>query len=752
MKLGSAVFALLGLVCSTASGANAEAQVLLPEHLIEARRPSASLINDEGTHALIPVQQFSARHGNKSQSIYYVSLGKAPENIRDLNQLIFNGSEPVFLAEKDFAYLKGNTLCQARIESSFPGQSFCHSITTFPTSVQNLRSVRHSPTNVTLVFSAKVYEDGTLDGVQAAEQSEAVQDWKNHARVYDTLLVRHWDQWVNNRQKSQLFALNLSYNHLLSRWHASGSPRALMKGTQLETPVGPLGSAADFAVSDTHVAFTAKDPNKNSAWHTKQNLYLVPLNATSGPVQVSVNGRGWCGSPAFSPDGQMLVFLQQYEDGLESDRKEVQIYSLLSQKQSSFWPDWDMSPSELAFTRNGSHLLLTVVEDEQTKLYRAEVHRKSESKSTLKQRQLLVDYGHVLKPHELLDGRIAFTRSTFDYPNDLFVLEPNMTITKYSDFLHMSAELPNLDLGKEAEQFSYSGKDNVTAHGWYMEPPQYEQLIKDGGKVPLCVLIHGGPESDWNNGWSTRWNPRVFAAAGFAVIMLDPSGSTGFGQEYTNRILKHWGDRPYVDIMNGVHYILDTKPHLDRDRVVGAGGSFGGYMVNWIQGHNDDHLFKALVTHDGMFNTLSTFYTTDELYFAESEFGGVPWEVHENYERFSPHHYVHRWNTPHLIVHGGQDFRLDPSEGIAAFAALQRRGIPSRYVYFPNEGHWVLDPKNSQIWHTEVLNWLTKWILPKNASESLSESATESVLEQKQQPQPILVQEADRDRNPLVFQ
>lgn len=515
-------------------------------------------------------------------------------------------------------------------------------------------------------------------------------------------MIRHWDQWLNPRQRKQLFALDIKKDG--SGWKTSDI-RNLMRGTNLETPVGPLGDATDFALSRNYVVFTSKDPDVPTAWHTRQQIYLVPIDKEEKPKRISLEeGRGWAGAPVISPNEDMVVFLQQYKDGFESDRKIVQAYLVNEHKQVQFFSDWDVSPESLKFSRDGKTLYAIVPEDEQRKVYEIRVDGTS-----LKDKEVILEDGSTTSIADLNDGRLAYIASNLQSPNDVYVRQQDHSVVRVTNFFRMSERHKDIDMGPRPERFTYAGSDNVTMHGWILKPPQYDEEVRQGKLLPLAVLIHGGPEGDWSNGWSTRWNPAAFAAAGFVVTTLDPSGSIGFGQGMTDRVLEHWGDRVPEDVMKGVHHVLQTQSHLDHDRVVAAGASFGGYMVNWLQGHNNDKLFKAFVTHDGIFNTMSMYYSTEELYFPESELGGKPWESPKLYEEFSPHRFVSEWNTPHLIVHGGRDFRLSPAEGISAFTALQRRGVPSRLLFFPDEGHWVNDPRNSLQWHEEVLGWLKRW-------------------------------------------
>ena len=528
----------------------------------------------------------------------------------------------------------------------------------------------------------------------------------SQATVYDNAMVRHWDQWIDPRKRTQIFAVDIQKNAQSGSWFVTSAIRNLMQHTKLESPVGPLGDATDFSVSRNYVVFTAKDPDVPHSWHTRQQMYLVPINGRAPPRRMNINeGRGWAGTPAISPNEDVVVFLQQHKDGFESDHKILQMYDINQARQSEVLADWDVSPTSLVFSHDGHTLYAVVPEDEQRKLYAISVRGR-----TLEQPSEMVSTGSASSPIPLRNGNVIYVLSTLQSPNDVYMHMLGNSV-RLTNFLHWSESHRNIDLGPTPERFTYKGADNVTMHGWLIKPPSFDDDVWSGRSFPLAVLIHGGPEGDWSNGWSTRWNPLAFAAAGFVVATLDPSGSIGFGQRLTDRILEHWGDRAKDDLLMGVRHVLDIQQlHVDRDRIVAAGASFGGYMVNWLQGHNHDKLFKAFVTHDGIFHLTGMYYSTDELYFPESEMGGTPWTATDRYEAFSPHRLVQHWETPHLIVHGGRDFRLSPAEGISAFHALQRLGIPSRFLFFPDEGHWVLDPRNSLDWHIHVLNWLRHWV------------------------------------------
>ena len=676
--------------------------VLTPEALVSAPRPSEAIFNARGTDAIVPVGQPDLATGKVHTTLRHVALRDGSWRERDEPREFAPGNQGVFLSDTAFAYLNNKTLYVKHLDDTGCGREVLH----FPTYVHNLKAM-HAHNTTTLIFSASVYDDGDLDAVPQHEKSHAAQEWQR-ARTYDAGFARHWDRWTP-LTRSQLFTVELENG----TWERTGKWQALQQHTAHETPVGPLGGADDFDAVHGLVAYTTKT-GANQTWHTRQSVFAVRLD-TGERARCTEHTRGWSGAPAIM-DNDTVFFLQQHRDGYESDRKVIQSCSLRTGEQTEHLGGWDVSPSGLSVLRNGS-LLITAEQDAQVRVFVAEVQR-SEGHMSVAKPVPVVHTGGTVNVAESHDGALLYTSSSLQHVNDIFMLKDGHT-TRATNFLGWSPKHSHIDLGAVPRRFSYAGSDNVTMHGWLHTPPAFDSTKE----YPLAVLIHGGPEGAWDNSWSTRWNPAVFAARGFVVATIDPSGSTGYGSEITERILCHWGDRAFEDIMLGVHHVLNTEEYTDADRVVAAGASFGGYMVNWIAGHNDDGLFKALVTHDGVFDTTATWFATDELYFPEAEFGGAPWLDSTTYARFSPSKYASKWRTPHLIVHGGRDYRLDVSQAISAFNTLQRLGTDSRLLYFPDEGHWVLDPLNSLKWHHEVLGWLAKYAGERSEPEPVEHHA-----------------------------
>ena len=301
-------------------------------------------------------------------------------------------------------------------------------------------------------------------------------------------------------------------------------------------------------------------------------------------------------------------------------------------------------------------------------------------------------------------NRLFFTRMSVGAPNEIYQLDIPESEGNATAVTHMNdALLSQIDM-QPLESFTFKGANDEEVQGFMVKPPGFDP----NKKYPLKFLIHGGPQGAWGNEWTYRWNAELFAASGnYVVVMINFHGSTGYGQKFTDSISGDWGGKPYVDLMKGLDYVEKTYPFIDKNREAALGASYGGYMANWILGHTNR--FKCIVSHDGMFNTESAYGTTEELWFPEWEFKGPPWNNREPYRKFSPHLFADKFKTPTLVVHGQNDYRLDVSEGFQLFTTLQRLKIPSKFLYFPDEGHWVLKPQNSRLWYKTVNDWVDQW-------------------------------------------
>jgi dipeptidyl aminopeptidase/acylaminoacyl peptidase len=533
-----------------------------------------------------------------------------------------------------------------------------------------------------LVLTIDVYPDAASLEETAKRDQERAQK-KSKAMAFDELLFRHWDQWEDGK-RAHLFV-----------WEEGKAPRDLMKGMAADAPTHPFGGMEELAISHDAktLVFCAKDDGKTAAWTTNVDLWAVPLDGSKRPERLTAANLAWDGNPVFSPDGRTLAYLAMARPGYESDRRRVVLLDWPSRKSRVLTEAWDRSPEEIAFASDGKSLYATADQLGHRALFRVDL--------ASGQPTAIAEVGTFKNPMALPDGSVAYLRNALSQPDEIFVRASAPGATERALTHHNDARVAAIDWGAW-EQFTFKGAHGDDVHGFVMRPAGHR-----GQKVPVAFLIHGGPQGSFGNDFHYRWNPQAYAGHGYAVVFIDFHGSTGYGQAFTDAIRGDWGGAPFEDLMKGLDFVLAKHKFLDEKRVVALGASFGGYMINWINGHTDR--FAALVCHDGNLDEEMAYYDTEELWFPEWEHGGPAWDHHDSFARQSPLHFVKNWKTPTLVVHGGQDFRVVDTHGMATFTALQRKGIPSRFLYFPEENHWVLRPQNSKRWHDEVLGWLDRW-------------------------------------------
>jgi dipeptidyl aminopeptidase/acylaminoacyl peptidase len=379
--------------------------------------------------------------------------------------------------------------------------------------------------------------------------------------------------------------------------------------------------------------------------------------------------------------------------GFEADRFHIMVMDLKSGKRRALTKDWDRSVDALAFSKDGRTLYATTDHFGQHPLWAVDV---KSGKPTM-----LTGPGRV-EAFSVGEKEIVMTISSLKSPAELQALTLRGGDLRALPRMNEAA-LADIKFG-EPEQFTFAGAEGATVYGFVMKPANF----KPGTKYPVAFIIHGGPQGSFSNSWSYRWNPQTYAGAGYASVFIDFHGSTGYGQAFTDSISQDWGGKPLEDLQKGLAAALDKYQWLDGSRMCALGASYGGYMINWIAG-NWSEPFKCLVNHDGVFDSRGMAYSTEELWFTEWEQGGIAWQVPENIEKFNPVNQVANWNKPMLIIHGVRDYRIPYAQGLSAFTALQRHGIPSRLLIFPDENHWVLKPNNSIRWHHEVEQWLNQW-------------------------------------------
>jgi len=560
-------------------------------------------------------------------------------------------------------------------------------VTAFPTDIESFGVAPHGRT---LILSTAV-----IPGKTPAQTTALLQERKEktgNARIYDRLPVRQWDQWRDGTR-----------HHLFSYHLADGAIRDLMGTMDADCPARPFGSAEDFSISPDglSVAFSARDEGQKEAWSTNYDLFLVPADGSAPPQRITANPAADI-QPRFSPDGKTLAYLAASRPGNEADRFRIVLRDLATGKEKHFdlradeTPAGDRSPDSLVWSLDGKRLFATADHLGQHALFVLNIQTGQPS--------LFMKTGTVAFPRPLPDGAVLFGWSSLQRPLELYLAYPdggeNRRISRLNDDI-----LTPLRLGRSAA-FRFQGAGDRTIHGRVIFPAVFDSARK----YPVAFLIHGGPQTSNLNEFSYRWNPQVFAGAGYAVVAIDFPGSTGYGQAYTDAINGDWGGAPAEDLLTGLHAALAQYPFLDRERIGALGPSFGGYMVQWLAGHK--HPFRCFISHAGIFDRERFFYQTDELWFAEWEGGGLPWQNPQGHKRHNPSDLVKKWQTPTLLIHGEKDFRVPYTQGLSAFTALQRKGIPSKLLIFPDEGHWILQPHNALLWYRTVLSWLDQWLTP----------------------------------------
>jgi dipeptidyl aminopeptidase/acylaminoacyl peptidase len=541
-----------------------------------------------------------------------------------------------------------------------------------------------SPDGTKLAVSMDVYPDcATL--ACSEERSAAAEKRQATGRIYDQLMVRHWDTWKDGK-RSHLFVVPV----------AGGDPVDVTRGIAGDVPSKPFGGAEEFTWTPDGkgLIVTAKVVGREEAWSTDYDLYHVAADGSGTPKNLTDANPAWDTQPQFSPDGKHLVYLAMARPGFEADRFRIMVLD---------WPGgttaralteaWDRSVDSMTFSPDGKTLLVTAQDVGQVALFTVDF-------ATGKPWRIFAD-GHVRNP-AYAGNRIVFGRDTMKSPVELYSIDLQGQNLKALTAVN-AERLARIAFG-DFEQFSFPGAKGDKVHGYVVKPANFDPTKR----YPIAFLIHGGPQGSFGNDFHYRWNPQAYAGAGYAAVMIDFHGSTGYGQAFTDSISGDWGGAPLEDLKKGMAFALQQYPFLDGEKACALGASYGGFMINWIAGQWRDG-FRCLVNHDGLFDQRMMYYTTEELWFPEWEQGGPYFRNPEAHEKFNPARFVDRWQTPMLVIHGALDYRVPETQGLATFTALQRRGIPSRLLQFPNENHWVLKPSNGLLWHETVLEWLARW-------------------------------------------
>ena len=506
-------------------------------------------------------------------------------------------------------------------------------------------------------------------------------------RVYDQLFVRHWDSWANG-DRSQLFVLPLGSDG------ATGNGVAIGGKLIGDTPSKPFGGGEEvnWSADGKTVYFALREAGRIEATSTNLDIFAAPADGSAAPVNLTADNDGMDNLPTASPDGKWLAWFAMKRPTYEADRQVLMLRNLATGEVRALTEAWDRSVASIAWAPDGKTIYVTAQDTQEEPIFTVDVKSGKVTR--------LTEQGVVSAVLPTKTG-LVFSMNSLTAPDDFYRLSGKKTerLTSVN-----AAKLAGIDLPK-VERFSFAGANDDKVWGYAVRPAS----LAEGKKAPIAFIIHGGPQGSSNNSWSYRWNPAVFAGAGYAVVSVDFHGSTGYGQAFTDAIRNNWGGWPLEDLQKGLKAATDQFAYLDADNACALGASYGGYMVNWIAGQWPDR-FKCIVQHDGVFDARAMAYETEELWFDEWEHGGKAYfEDPAAFEKWNPVNHVTAWKTPMLVITSEKDFRIPYTQGLASFTALQRREIPSKLLVFPDENHWVLKPKNSMQWYGEVLGWLGNW-------------------------------------------
>ena len=553
-----------------------------------------------------------------------------------------------------------------------------------------------SPNGDWIAFSSEVYPNCKDDACNKAED-EKNENSKVKAIVTERLLYRHWVEW-RDKKRSHVFIISIK-----------GGIAADLTPGDFDSPPYAAGTGVDYAFSpdSKEIAFL-RNPDKIEAISTNSDIYVTTFGngiGSGGSIKsITAPNKGYDVSPAYTADGKYILYRSQATEGFEADRWRIMRYNRQTGETKELTIGFDQQADEMLVSPDGKMIYFTANTRGQEVIYSVPLEPNFNLRIATHVKQIRAD-GFFSNLSITPDGKtIVAVSSSMTAPAEVFSIPVD------------GGAMTNLSKGNaptnltKAEELNWTGGMGAKVHGFIVKPMNFDQ----SKKYPMIVLIHGGPQGAWNNNWGYRWNPQMFANAGYVVFMPNPRGSTGYGQKFVNEISGDWGGKVFDDIKNGVAEVLKKNSFIDKERIGAAGASYGGYMVDWILGHNTDprFKFKALVSHAGVYNLESMAATTEELWFVNYEFKGMPWQNRANYEKWSPHKFAANFKTPTLVTQGEIDYRVPVDQSLQLFTALQLNGTDSKLIIFPDEGHWIQKPQNSEFWYSNVFGWFEKYLKP----------------------------------------
>jgi dipeptidyl aminopeptidase/acylaminoacyl peptidase len=703
------------------------------EDMMKLKRVGEPAVSPDGKWVIFSVVDVDLEANTKTPHIWIVPTagGQEKEIIADQD-----GDRPRWAPDgKRFAFLSakkgGSQVWIADFDGASGRVTATHELTDIVTEASG---ELWSPDGKNILFTSDVYPNCTFDDRGEANCNrltlDAAQRGKVKALIFDHLLYRHWNAYKEGK-RTHIFVVEVPRGNTDGTivTHILSPPRDLTPD-DYDAPVFSLGGQDNYAFSPDgqEICYTSNH-DKNPADSTNNDLWIVQVGG--GPAKnITADNPASDSTPLYSPDGRYIAYRAQQRPGYESDRFRLMLYDRKTGEKKKFTPDyrdtwigtyvWSPDSRKIYFVdtdeeaqKQGQNVIWsTELASDQIKVVNSDTGRPTGTKIQVDER---ITRGYDDDLTFSVDGKVLlFTRMSIASPTEIYKIVLPKKIDPYD--LPKGEQLTRLNDAvlsqiamSQLESFWFTGAHSDKVQGFLVKPPNFDA----SKKYPVKFLIHGGPQGAWGDDWSYRWNAELFAAptsatsSGYVVIMINFHGSTGYGQKFIDAINGDWGGAPFEDLMKGLDYAEKTYPFIDKNRECALGASYGGYMINWILGHSDR--FQCLVSHDGMFNAESAWGTTEELWFNDWEFNGTPYDNRASYEKWSPHQYAKNFKTPTLVIHGQRDYRLDVSEGFQLFTTLQMEGVPSKMLYFPDEGHWVGKPQNSQLWYKTVNDWVDQW-------------------------------------------
>lgn len=669
------------LAFATAAAVPATARQLTIDDVIMLSRVSAPAVSADG-HWLVWQQRETDLAGNKGRfDLWRLDLtkkGAKPEKL--VAEVDVNETAPQFASDGVTVYFQANKGGDDNVWSVPVTGGTPRQVTNVAGGVGGFKL---APTGDRLL----VWAD-RRPGAPSLEQPMVKKDANaGEARVYDQLFIRHWDSWADGT-RSQLFVLPLKDGV------AQGNGTAIEGALVGDSPSKPYGGGEEvsWSADGKTVYFALREAGRIEPLSVNLDIFAAPADGSSPPVNLTADNKAMDNLPTVSPDGKTLAWFAMARPGFEADRQVLMVRDLATGKVTALTKDWDRSVGSIAWAPDSRTIYVTAEDTQETPIWAVDAATGKVSR--------LTGEGSVTAVVPT-SGGIVYAMNSLLAPDDFYLLKGKASarLTSVNADRLAGIEWPTVS------RYSFAGANGDKVWGYVVKPSS----LKPGEKAPIAYMVHGGPQGSSNNSWSYRWNPAVFAGAGYGLVAVDFHGSTGYGQAFTDAISNNWGGWPLEDLQKGLKAATDSYTWLDADNACALGASYGGYMMNWIAGNWPDR-FRCIVQHDGVFDARAMTYETEELWFDEWEHGGKTYyEDPAAFEKWNPVNYVQNWKTPMLVITGEKDFRIPYTQGIATFTALQRRGIPSRLIVNPNENHWVLKPRNSRQWYAQVLGWMDKW-------------------------------------------